>query len=275
MLLLWIPKGEAQEGKRKAMISIDKLAYISALRNESPIEKFLFSMMTLILCLGLNNPLISLIVLISMSIALVCKGKLDLKTYIRLMLLPCTFLVIGVITIAINIVDGSKAALVIFHFKSLTFGCTMDSLRAAGEISLKALASVACLYFLILTTPVFEILIVLRKLKCPKLFVELMGLIYRFIFVILDRANMIFISQNSRLGYSNIRLGYNSLGKLVASLFISSYKKSQDVYMAMEARGYMGEINLIYDKQHTSYRNMLKILSFEIVLLIIKIVIYS
>ncbi|QAA35226.1 cobalt ECF transporter T component CbiQ [Clostridium manihotivorum] len=256
------------------MISIDKLAYISALRNKSPIEKFLFSMITLIFCLGLNKPLISLLVLIFMSTILVNKGQLPLKTYIKLMLLPFTFLIIGVLTIAVNIVDGSKASFIIFHLKSVSIGCTMDSLKTAGEIGLKALASVACLYFLILTTPVFEILIVLRKLKCPKLFVELMGLIYRFIFVILDRANMIFISQNSRLGYSNIRLGYNSLGKLVASLFISSYKKSQDVYMAMEARGYMGEINLIYDKQNTSYRNMLKILSFEIVLVIIRIVIY-
>jgi cobalt/nickel transport system permease protein len=148
-------------------------------------------------------------------------------------------------------------------------GCTYDSILVATRLFLKSLASVSCLYFLTLTTPVFEVLSVLRKLKVPKLFIELMGLIYRFIFVLLDTANMIYISQNSRLGYSTMRNSYNSLGKLISALFISSYKRSQDIYTAMESRCYDGDINLLENDYKYSYKNISLIIVIEIVLIII------
>ena len=147
-------------------------------------------------------------------------------------------------------------------------GCTYFSILTAARLFFKSLASVSCLYFLTLTTPIFEILSVLKKLKVPKLFVELMGLIYRFIFVLLDTANMIYISQNSRLGYSTLKTGFNSLGKLIANLFISSYKRSQDIYTAMESRCYDGDINLLENNYTYSYKNISLIIVVEIVLII-------
>jgi len=99
--------------------------------------------------------------------------------------------------------------------------------------------------------------------------VELMGLIYRFIFVLLDTANMIYISQNSRLGYSTFGTGLNSLGKLITSLFLSSYKRSQDIYTAMESRCYDGDINLLENNYAFSYKNIFLIVVVEVVLIII------
>lgn len=251
------------------MISIDKLVYTSRLRNVNPFEKFIFSFATMLLCLLLNNIVCSIIIIIIMGAVTVFKGKISAKAYLELMLLPFVFLIIGILTIAINVIGDSKDALVCFTIFNLKFGCTKDSLLMASKIFFKALASVSCLYFLSLSTPVFEILTVLRKLKVPKLFVELMGLIYRFIFVLLDTANMIFISQNSRLGYSTVKGGYNSLGKLVTSLFISAYKRSQDIYTAMESRGYDGEINLLENSYRISYKNILMVIIVQIILILI------
>lgn len=253
------------------MISIDKLAYVSELRKVNPMEKFMFSILTMILCISLNNIVYSILVVLFMAAITIFKGKIPAKSYGELILIPLVFLIIGIVTIAINTVGDSKEILFSFHIFNIKLGCTKTSFLMASKIFFKALASVSCLYFLALTTPVFEILTVLRKFKAPKLFVELMGLVYRFIFVLLDTANMIFISQNSRLGYSKISTGYNSLGKLVTSLFISSYKRSQDIYTAMESRCYDGEINLIEDNFKISYRNIFIIIIVEVILVTISL----
>ncbi|MBU3161094.1 cobalt ECF transporter T component CbiQ [Clostridium frigoris] len=251
------------------MISIDKLAYISKLKNVNPMEKFIFSMATIIVCISLNNIADSIIILLLMGFITVYKGKLPLKNYIELMSIPLVFLIMGVITIAINVATSSKGLIFSFSIFNVTLGCTYDSLITAARLFFKSLAAVSCLYFLTLTTPVFEVLSVLRKLKVPKLFVELMGLIYRFIFVLLDTANMIYISQSSRLGYSTFRRGFNSLGNLVTSLFLSAYKRSQDIYMAMESRCYDGDINLLENHYVTSYKNISLIILVEVFLIII------
>ncbi|MCB2294460.1 cobalt ECF transporter T component CbiQ [Clostridium algoriphilum] len=251
------------------MISIDKLAYISKLKKVNPMEKFIFAMVTIIICISLNNMVDSIIILLLMSFITVFKGKLPLKDYIKLMSLPLAFLIMGVITIAITVVSTSKGLIFSFSIFDIKLGCTYDSILMATKLFLKSIASVSCLYFLTLTTPIFEVLSVLRKLKVPKLFVELMGLIYRFIFVLLDTANIIYISQNSRLGYSTPRTGLNSLGKLITSLFLSSYKRSQDIYTAMESRGYDGDINLLENNYALSYKNISLIVVVEVLLIII------
>ncbi|WP_368489800.1 cobalt ECF transporter T component CbiQ [Clostridium sp. BJN0013] len=247
------------------MISIDKLAYTSQLRSVSPMEKVIFSIFTMVLCIFLNNIVYSLIITVLMGIITLFKGKIPGRAYLELMLIPMIFLIIGVITIAINVIGNSKDVLFGFTILNIKLGCTRESIEMSLKIFFKALAAVSCLYFLALSTPIFEVLMVLRKLKVPKLFVELMGLIYRFIFVLLDTANMIFISQNSRLGYSTIKTSYNSLGKLISCLFISSYRRSQDIYTAMESRCYDGEINLIENNYKVSYGNMLIIIIIEII----------
>lgn len=252
------------------MIFIDKLAYTSKLKNVNPMEKFIFAMVTIIMCIMLNKIEVSITILLLMAYITIFKGKLPIKDYIILMSLPLVFLMIGVITIAINVVSLSGGGIFSFKILGVTLGCTYDSILIAARLFFKSLASVSCLYFLTLTTPIFEVLSVLRRLKVPKLFVELMGLIYRFIFVLLDTVSMIYISQNSRLGYSTFRRGLNSLGKLVTSLFISSYKRSQDIYIAMESRCYDGEINLLENHYTYSYKNIFLIIVVEVALIIIR-----
>ena len=78
--------------------------------------------------------------------------------------------------------------------------------------------------------------------------VELMGLVYRFIFVLMDIADAMYTAQSSRLGYTNVASGYRSLSGIASSLFIRSYKRAHDLYSALEARGYDGEINVL--EQH-------------------------
>ena len=64
----------------------------------------------------------------------------------------------------------------------------------------RALAAIAAVYFLVLTTPLTEIVGLLRRLRVPALLLELMVLAYRQIHVFSEVAGQMRSAQVSRLG---------------------------------------------------------------------------
>ncbi|MCR3922639.1 MAG: cobalt ECF transporter T component CbiQ, partial [Firmicutes bacterium] len=198
-------------------------------------------------------------------------GGVPLLYYFKLLLLPAGFLVLAVLTVAVIAVPNQHMldAIWTFSFWNLSLGVTTSSLATAANLGVKALASVSCLYFLSLTTPMVDLIAVLRKLKFPTLLLELMSLIYRFIFVLMETAEMIFTSQASRLGYKNTKTGYRSLGQLISNLSIRSYKRANDLYTALEARGYTGELRVLEQKRCISVRNIAAIAVVDTLLIVV------
>lgn len=251
---------------------IDKYAYSNKLLNVHPVEKFLFAILTLFLCLFLNPPVISLLIIILNSIILIWKAGIMPGFYLKLMFIPLSFLFIGTVTIAFNIIPAHEKALLSFTVFNFTVGLTQNSFLQAQNVFLKALGSASCLYFLSLTTPMIDIVSVLRKLKFPELFLELMSLVYRLIFIFINIAGRIHTSQSSRLGYYGIKNSFKSLGGLISSLFFISYKKADDLYIALEARGYTGKLNVLEKQYKLSKKNIVFILVFEISLVFLGVV---
>ena len=251
------------------MLYLDKYAYSNALRSVHPSEKFLFAMATMIICLAANSLVISFVVILLMAGVSILMGKIPLCFYFKLMLIPAAFLLVGTTTIAINIADNLSNLLWGWQIFNIAMGVTNQSLHLALKLLLRSLGAVSCLYFLSLTTPLVEIISILRKLKFPELFLDLMSLVYRFLFVLLDTAEKIHISQTVRLGYADIRKGYRSMGQLVVSLFLHSYYRSMDLYTALEARGYNGKFKVLEQEYQHSKKNLFIIFCIEILLILI------
>ncbi len=226
------------------MIIIDKYAYISKLKQTAPMKKLVFSLLTLGICIWADTVLVSVLVLLTMGWFIVCKGGIPLNLFTKLMLVPTLFLLVGVLTIAINVSGDMNAFLFSIYGFGTYIGVSQSGVYNALCLFSKALGAVSCLYYLSLSTPMVDLLAVLRRLKVPKLMLELMGLIYRFIFVLLETTDSMVVAQKSRLGYSNLTSAYRSLAVLAANLFIRACKRSDDIYTALEARGYDGEINV-------------------------------
>lgn len=207
--------------------------------------KLVFCMLTLGVCLWANSIIVSIIVLFIMGWYTVLKGGIPFALFMKLMVLPMSFLFIGVLTIGINFSENQSVFLLYFPIFGTNIGVSQTGIQNALRLFFKALGSVSCLYYLSLNTPMVDLLQVLGKLKIPKLFIELMGLIYRFIFVLLETSDIMFTAQKSRLGYSSFSSSYRSLAELASTLFIRAYKRSDALYTALEARGYDGELNVL------------------------------
>ncbi|SHI67634.1 cobalt ECF transporter T component CbiQ [Lutispora thermophila] len=227
------------------MISIDKYAYNSRLRRRDPMQKLVFAMMTLSVCIWAEKIIISIAVIFIMGGMTVLKGGTPFPFFLRLLLVPMIFLLVGVFTIAVNICENQEMLLWAIPFAGKWIGFSDASLVKSLKLFLRALGAVSCLYFLSLNTPMVDLLAAFRRLGMPKVFVELMELVYRFIFSLMETADTIYNAQNCRLGYSSLCSSYRSLAIMASMLFIKSYKQSKALYTALEARGYEGEINVL------------------------------
>ena len=249
------------------MFSIDRHAYSNRLRTVHPGEKFAFASLLLITSLAFPSIVSSLAIFLLMSGTVILRAGIPSRFYLKLMSLPFSFLVVGVITIAVSLSRNPGPALHGITVWGVTIGVTNHDLRVAAQLFLRSLAAVSCLYFLSLTTPMVEIIPVLKKLRVPVLFIELMSLVYRFIFVLMESAERIYTAQSSRCGYATFKSSYFSLGQLASNLFIKSYHQSKLLFTAMESRCYSGEIKVLEPRYNLSPANILIIVLIDLALI--------
>lgn len=235
------------------MMMIDKLAYSSELRYKSPFLKSAFAAGTLLICVGARSFVVSIIVLVLMGCLTVFYSRASLSHYCKLMTAPFAFLLLGTIAIAVNYTTEPMDLLSVplgQHYLAVS----QASLLYAVRLIVVSLASVSCLYFLTLTTPMLDLLAVLRRLHCPWLIIELMMLIYRYIFVLLDMASAIMTSQNCRLGNRNAKTAIESMGQMLSVVLIRSMNRSSFLFDAMESRCYDGQIRVISDTMEATQK---------------------
>ncbi|PRX29839.1 cobalt/nickel transport system permease protein [Orenia metallireducens] len=253
------------------MLNIDQYAYSNQLSKIHPMEKILFAIGIMIVCLVANSVYISLVVILLMAGVITLGARISVKLFIKLLAIPVSFLLFSILAIIISITTDESTLLWYVAFGKVKVGIQSRNLLVGINLFLRSLATVSCLYFLALTTPAVEIINIFKKLKLPQIFIELMMLMYRLLFILLETANQIRLSQLSRLGYTSFRNSLFSLSKLIARLFIKAYYRARELVIALEARGYDGEIRVLVREHQLSKRNLIAILLIEFLLIIVTI----
>lgn len=244
------------------MITIDKLCYNSKLRYENAGVKFSFAVITLSICIMSRSIAVAAIVLTVTGILNLLIGGIPVSDYMKYMAAPFTFLLLGTLTILLNI---SRTPLDLFAVRLGNFYITSgrETFFYAVRLIFTALSAVSCLYFLAFNTPMPDILEVLRKLRCPKLLIELMLLIYRFIFILLETASAISTAQDCRLGKKDYKTALKSFGMLGSALMIRALSRSDKLYNAMEARCYDGTIRVLSEDRPPKKKQIAAVILFD------------
>jgi len=227
------------------MLLIDKYAYINRLKQVHPLEKTILSLSLLLFSLLVRDILVALITFIVMSSLIIFAAKIPVLYYAKLLILPGVFLLSSVFTILIHFTKGNVFPADICWSSAIgdwQIFISEDSFWTSVKLIVVVLSGISSLYFLTLTTPITDLLMILRKLKLPILLIELIELTYRYVFIFIETALDIYQSQNARLGYSTIRRGIHSFGYLISVLFVGVFQRSKQLTMAMNARGYQEHI---------------------------------
>jgi cobalt/nickel transport system permease protein len=98
------------------------------------------------------------------------------------------------------------------------------------------------------TTPLPDILVAMRALGVPRLLVAILGLMWRYVFVLADEALRMMRAREARSASAGGKGGGTTTwraqvaGQMVGSLFLRGYERSERIYHAMLARGYDGTV---------------------------------
>ena len=125
-----------------------------------------------------------------------------------------------------------------------TLTITAAGLVLFGTVVLKAWLSIMASGLLVATTRFPDLLRALRSLHMPAVLTSTISFMYRYLFVLVDEAMRLQTARASRSvgGGRTVMWRARILGRMIGSLFIRSYERSERIYAAMLARGFDGEL---------------------------------
>jgi cobalt ECF transporter T component CbiQ len=141
-------------------------------------------------------------------------------------------------------------------------GVTSQGLIAATLLIARVETAVTLTTLLVLTTPWMHILKSLRAFHLPQEVVMMLAMTHRYIFLLAESANQMFESRASRTvgvldGTQQRRVIARSAGVLLSK----SVELSNEVFLAMQSRGFRGDAKVLVDFRMRS-RDYVALVSF-------------
>lgn len=225
-------------------LTIDVLAQSSRLNKVNSGLKLVAVLLFMVLSISARSPVVGLFLTIVISVFIVWIGGLKLHDYIHLLALPVTFLLLSGLALLFE-VTRQPAGVLNLHLFGFWFCVTESTQTNTALVMARTLGAVSSLYLLSLTTPMAEIIGVLRRAHCPNVIINLMYLIYRYLFIILSMYYTMKDAAKSRLGFESYRTSIRTTGSIYSNLLARSYRQANRNYDAMESRCFDEDIRFL------------------------------
>lgn len=237
-----LPKHRDEEGS----ISIDAFSARQKLAGRLSWQKLLFFVSCLFLSLLVKKPEIHGFIIASMLLFFLWLG-LDIRSILGYMTVPLTFILLSIFSLlfVFRVGAGEK---VLLDLKGVLY-ITESSRQNAYLVLTRALAGLSCLYGLSLSSSMGEILRVLSSFL-PEKIMEILFMMYRFIFILLEFLYQMMRSSKARGGRKNFKRSLQSSGLIASSLLFRSMEQTGRSYDALLARGYQGGLPLEYGEEN-------------------------
>jgi cobalt/nickel transport system permease protein len=204
----------------------------------------LVSLVLLLVVAGLVQSVVSLVVLYALTLGLAAASALPVGFFVkRVWLFVPIFTGIVVLPATLSIVTPGDVVLTLWHWHGAPQGFTSQGLWAAGRVVARVAVSISLVVLLTLTTPWTRLLAALRSLGVPKIFILIVGMAYRYIFLLLGSVTDMYQARQARTPGTprHDRTARAFVGSSAGALFGKSAQLSEEVHQAMTARGFTGD----------------------------------
>lgn len=229
--------------REEKLLLIDRYAYTNKLAGSNPYIKFVIVVISLAITTITRNNYINIFIFLIMVFLATVVAKIPFNKYLRILLIPMSFLLISIIPILISF---SKVDIYVWSVSIFNnyIGITQGSSNEAVLLTTRVLGSISATFFLGLTTPLNNIIKVFKKIHLPNVIIDLIVLIYRFIFILLEEVNEIYTGQEIKFGYSSFKKSLKSSSLLVRSLLLRVLLRHKEMVIALECKLYNGEFKI-------------------------------
>jgi cobalt/nickel transport system permease protein len=196
------------------------------------------STLALLIGVSLSRSLAVIAAIYLLALVLAWRSAIPANFFIRRVWLALPFFTGMIILPALFITPGPALA----HLP-LGLTITQTGLTSALFLLLRVSTSVSLTLLLVLTTSWNVVLSALSVLKVPDVFILILGMTYRYIYLLLHTANDMFLSRKSRtVGRLNGAEDRRMIAAISGTLLSKSLNMSSEVYLAMQSRGFRGTI---------------------------------
>lgn len=204
--------------------------------------------LALVLAASLSSSLIVLVALYLVILGAAYASQMPFDFFVKRVWLGIPFFAGIVIIPSIFLLPGPR--LFDLALGPVHLGVSIPGLIGAVIFVARVGVSVSLAVLLVLSTPWADLLKSLQAVGVPQVFVLLLSMTYRYIFLFLHTANGLFEARKSRtVGRSTGNEHRRWISGSLGSLMNRSFKMSNDVYAAMAARGFTGTI-----RSYSAYR---------------------
>ncbi len=202
--------------------------------------------LVVVLAASLSGSIVTLIALYAVILVAAAASRIPSDFFVKRVWLGIPFFAAIVMIPAIFFVAGPR--LFELTIGPITIAPSIPGLIGAVLFVIRVAVSVSLAVLLVLTTPWADLLKSLQAIRVPQVFILVLAMTYRYIFLFLHTANGMFEARKSRVvgrtgGGEQRRWIAGSMGNLLNR----SVKMSNDVYAAMAARGFSGTIRSFHD----------------------------
>jgi len=214
---------------------IDKFAY-----QDSPIHRLdsrvKFIVVLIFTAVVISLPRTSFSILTCYAVgpfAILVLGRIPLKFALRHILLVSPFVLI--VALSGPLYDKTPVTVAFGPFAWQTSVGWLRCFAILGKFVVTMLALIA----LVSTTRFSDLLAGLQHLGLPKLLTIQLGFLYRYIFVLIDKAHHILRARNGRkLRNLGFKAELRTAAAMLGSLFVRSIDTAERINIAMQARGF-------------------------------------
>lgn len=222
-------------------LNADTLASREGLLQRIDARVKLAGIMALILAVALSTKLGVIGAILALALSLSAMSRLPVAVMAPAWISALMFT--GMIAIPAVFLTPGRSVL---HFPNLNWDITDQGLTTASFLMLRVETSTTLALILVFTTPWTHVLKALRIFRVPAVFVVVLGMAFRYILLLLATAREMFESRTSRTvgrlsGCQYRRLAITSAGVLMSK----TLQLSSEVYLAMQARGFRGEVYIL------------------------------
>ncbi len=202
----------------------------------------LIGILTLVVAVAASRRIEVVGVLFVMACALALLSRVPLKTLVlRVWLIVLGFT--GMIAIPALFTTPGRVVM-----SNGFLSITAQGVLTAGLLVLRVETAVTLTTTLVLCTPWTHILKALRSLRVPTEVIAMLAMTHRYIFLFIEVAQQMFESRQSRvIGTLPAGEQRRVLARTAGVLMSKSIDLSNEVFLAMQSRGFLGEVHLLHD----------------------------
>ena len=235
-------------------VEMDELAYSSRMVGWSPLGKLLLVMALLIVGLITQSILVPLVTF-AIGLALMAYST-NMKVPLILSLAIFEAIAIMVLGSGMISIMGDQSDPALWEGKILWFDIhmTVASFNKAWLIFFRAIAGVTLMLSFASSTPIPHLAQALRSLHCPAEITELIVLIYRYAFLLLEKFLVMLDAAQCRLGYNGSMTAIRSYAGAMTGTFIFSMELADKSEAALACRNYDGVFPVFHPPKKVSVK---------------------